>query len=151
VPFGALSTLRVLFNALCFSSGAHYATPEKAVNYFFKIIRIFLWWTEFCRILWWCCWQMLLCYQVLDRCIRVWESLRNVTVFGICVKYLLPFLVAMAVSGCSGDMTDVSDRDLRQKQYHCQMSTNLSAAEIQVCANIRRECEKRAQAGHYAC
>ncbi|MCY0964627.1 hypothetical protein [Parathalassolituus penaei] len=77
--------------------------------------------------------------------------MRNVTVFNISVKKLLLVLVVAGLSGCSGDMAGVSDRDLRQKHYHCQMSTNLSAAEIQVCANVRRECDARAKSGHYAC
>lgn len=56
--------------------------------------------------------------------------------------------------GCDTGMNDLgelSDRELRHRNYECQMATNLGAAKLQVCANLKRECERRAKAGHYAC
>ena len=60
-------------------------------------------------------------------------------------------LVMVGLSGCESDMADINDRDLRQRNYECEMGTNLGVAQLQVCANIKRECDRRAKAGHYAC
>lgn len=80
----------------------------------------------------------------------MWESLQTVKHIGIHVKCLPVFLV-FCLSACSSELADLPDRELRQRNYHCQMGTNQGVAELQVCENVRRECEKRAKAGHYAC
>lgn len=67
------------------------------------------------------------------------------------MKHLL-LLVVLGLVGCSNDQfADISDKELRQRDYRCKMMANPSTAEIQVCKNIRRECERRAAAGNYAC
>jgi hypothetical protein len=42
-------------------------------------------------------------------------------------------------------MAEVPDKELRQRNYKCVMANGLSPAEIQVCKNIRRECDERAK------
>jgi hypothetical protein len=66
------------------------------------------------------------------------------------VKIRTLFFVVV-LTACSQGLSGVSDRELRQRHYDCQHDVNLSTAELQVCHNIRRECEKRAAAGNYVC
>lgn len=42
-------------------------------------------------------------------------------------------------------------KELRERAYECEMSVDLTAAEIQVCKNIMRECKRREAKGQYDC
>ncbi|UTW47143.1 hypothetical protein [Bacterioplanoides sp. SCSIO 12839] len=48
-------------------------------------------------------------------------------------------------------MSKLSDKELRKRHAQCRTGVNLSAPEIQVCKNIARECERRAEKGNWAC
>ena len=65
------------------------------------------------------------------------------------------FLVMVLLSGCKwgndSALSTMPNAELRKQNYHCQMAGSLSAAEIQVCRNIRRECDDRASKGNYVC
>ncbi|MCD8521239.1 MAG: hypothetical protein LRY66_09695 [Saccharospirillaceae bacterium] len=63
----------------------------------------------------------------------------------------LSLLLVVVLLGCSDGMGSIPDSELRQRHYRCQMATGQSSAEIQVCKNIKRECEQRASDGNYAC
>ncbi|WP_300428131.1 hypothetical protein [Thalassolituus sp.] len=64
-------------------------------------------------------------------------------------------LILVVVAGCNwgreSPLTNIKDAELRKQNYRCQMAGELSAAEIQICKNIRRECDKRASKGNYVC
>ena len=61
------------------------------------------------------------------------------------------FLGILTLTACSGGLEHISDRDLRMRYYECRHAVNKSAAELQVCQNIRRECERRAAQDNYVC
>ncbi|WP_157729900.1 hypothetical protein [Bacterioplanes sanyensis] len=67
------------------------------------------------------------------------------------MKYLLMAVVIFLAACGDNEFSKMSDKELRQRDYQCKMMANPSTAEIQVCNNIRRECERRAADGHYAC
>jgi hypothetical protein len=60
-------------------------------------------------------------------------------------------LLFLSLLGCGEGLGNIPDAELRQRHYRCQMATGLSQAEIQVCKNIKRECELRAKNGNFAC
>lgn len=67
------------------------------------------------------------------------------------MKYLL-YLPLLFLTACDNTgMSHLSDKELRQRHAKCRMSIGLSAPEIQVCKNLKRECENRASDGNYAC
>lgn len=67
------------------------------------------------------------------------------------MKYLL-LIAVFGLTGCGNTaMSQLSDKELRKRHAECRMSVNLSAAEIQVCNNIQRECQRRAQQGNFVC
>jgi len=41
--------------------------------------------------------------------------------------------------------------ELRKRAYSCLVETSSTAAEIQVCENIQRECLRRQKAGQFDC
>lgn len=65
----------------------------------------------------------------------------------------LVFLFVFFLSACAekDGLSGIDDKDLRSQNYHCMHAVNLTAAELQVCKNVRRECEKRAAKGNYVC
>ncbi|GAA6145648.1 MAG: hypothetical protein CSH37_05810 [Thalassolituus sp.] len=69
------------------------------------------------------------------------------------LRALLLFMIVV-LTGCElgqSPFADTSNRELRERNYKCQMASSLSAAEIQVCKNIRRECDARAEKGNFVC
>lgn len=69
----------------------------------------------------------------------------------VLINALLLLLVPAVLVACSGHYESLDDRDLRQRHYQCQHATSLSAAELQICQNIQRECQRRARNGDYVC
>ncbi|KZZ43913.1 MAG: hypothetical protein MK185_07230 [Saccharospirillaceae bacterium] len=67
------------------------------------------------------------------------------------MKYLLCLSLLFLTACDSTGMSYLSDKELRQRHAKCRMSAGLSAPEIQVCKNLKRECENRARDGNYAC
>ena len=63
-------------------------------------------------------------------------------------------IISVLVMGCdmqSSAFKDTPDKELRKRNYQCQIAGDLAPAEIQVCKNIRRECDRRAAEGSYVC
>jgi hypothetical protein len=70
------------------------------------------------------------------------------------VKYLLTSLVALsllAIEGCNSSLSGIEGSELRKRAYRCLIETDLTAAEIQVCKNIQRECKRRQSEGQFDC
>jgi len=86
------------------------------------------------------CWTAHGCYANLGKNLHLDNA----------VKYVFSLLV-VSLLGCSEGLGSIPDSELRQRHYRCQMATGQSSAEIQVCKNIKRECEQRAKEGNYAC
>ncbi|HBS41960.1 MAG TPA: hypothetical protein DEA26_04715 [Oceanospirillales bacterium] len=66
----------------------------------------------------------------------------------------LLFVLIVVLSACGMQKSGLqlaTDKELRKRNYECQMASSLSPAEIQVCQNIRRECDRRAGQGNYVC
>lgn len=67
---------------------------------------------------------------------------------------ILLVCIPVILLGCdlhSSTYRDMSDKELRKRNYQCQIAGDLAPAEIQVCKNIRRECDRRAAKGSYVC
>lgn len=67
------------------------------------------------------------------------------------LRAMLVLCLPLILSACSGAYDAIEDRDLRQRHYQCQHAISLSAAEIQICQNVLRECQRRARKGDYVC
>jgi len=73
---------------------------------------------------------------------------------GTCELRTLLIVMVTFISGCGlveSPFADTPDKELRERNYRCQMASSLSAPEIQVCKNIRRECDARAEKGNFVC
>lgn len=58
----------------------------------------------------------------------------------------------MFLTGCfNNQYADIEDSELRRRAYRCVINSNPSTAEIQVCKNIRRECDRRREEGRFVC
>jgi hypothetical protein len=71
------------------------------------------------------------------------------------VKYPL-LVVALTVScfvvtACNSHFSDVESGELRKRADRCATEMNMTQAEIQVCKNIQRECQRREDAGQFDC
>lgn len=64
---------------------------------------------------------------------------------------MLMLCLPVILAACSGAYESIDDRELRQRHYQCQHATSLSVAEIQICQNVLRECQRRARKGDYVC
>ncbi|WP_430462029.1 hypothetical protein ACQUQU_04370 [Thalassolituus sp. LLYu03] len=64
---------------------------------------------------------------------------------------LLPLVIMLSACSVSDGLASIDDKELRRQHYVCQHSVNQTVAEIQVCKNVHRECEKRAASGNYVC
>lgn len=70
------------------------------------------------------------------------------------MKYLLTSLMTLslfAVEGCNSSLSGIEGSELRKRAYRCVVETDLTAAEIQVCKNIQRECKRRQAEGQFDC
>jgi len=65
----------------------------------------------------------------------------------------LPLLVAAVVSltACESKWGKMPDDELIDKSAECLNISDPGAAMIQVCKNIKRECERRREIGIYLC
>lgn len=66
----------------------------------------------------------------------------------------LLFVLITALTACGVQKSGLqlaTDKELRKRNYECLMASSLSPAEIQVCKNVRRECDRRAGQGNYVC
>jgi len=48
-------------------------------------------------------------------------------------------------------MASMDKTELRKRFYHCENDSDLTAPELQVCKNIKRECQRRQKLGRYEC
>ncbi len=60
-------------------------------------------------------------------------------------------LLLSATIGCNSSLSSIEGNELRKRAYLCVVDTNLTAAEIQVCKNIQRECKRRQAEGQFDC
>lgn len=60
-------------------------------------------------------------------------------------------LSAFSLTACDSGLSSIAPSELRKRAYSCEMSVDLTAAEIQVCKNIKRECKRREKEGKYDC
>lgn len=70
------------------------------------------------------------------------------------IKIALLLLSAMVfLTGCdfNNAYAQIEDSELRRRAYRCVINQNPSTAEIQVCKNIRRECDRRRETGRFVC
>jgi len=71
------------------------------------------------------------------------------------VKYLLIINLAVlsmfSLLGCDSNFAQMDGAELRKRAYSCLIETSSTAAEIQVCENIQRECLRRQKAGQFDC
>ena len=65
---------------------------------------------------------------------------------------LISLAFCMFLTGCfNNQYADIEDSELRRRAYRCVINNNPSTAEIQVCKNIRRECDRRREEGRFVC
>tara|TARA_R110001583_G_scaffold7467_1_gene36910 strand:- start:2232 stop:2444 length:213 start_codon:yes stop_codon:yes gene_type:complete len=70
------------------------------------------------------------------------------------VNYLLTaalFASCFIVTACDSNLSRLDGSDLRERAYRCANEMNMTTAEIQVCKNIQRECQRRQDAGRFEC
>lgn len=70
------------------------------------------------------------------------------------MKYLLALAIAtscLSITACNGSLSSIDGAELRKRAYKCVIEDNLTAAELQVCQNIQRECKRRQDAGQFDC
>jgi hypothetical protein len=67
------------------------------------------------------------------------------------LKYLALPLILLLLSACTNELAKIENDELRKRAYRCLIATNQTPAEIQVCKNLHRECERRRNEGNYAC
>ncbi len=70
------------------------------------------------------------------------------------MKYYLAAVlsvVCLNLSACNSKLSSIEGGELRKRAYRCVTDTNLTAAEIQVCQNIQRECQRRQDNGQFDC
>ncbi len=70
------------------------------------------------------------------------------------MKYLLAIVLSitfLTITACNSSLSKIEGTELRKRAYRCVVETDLTAAEIQVCANIKRECKRRQDQGQFDC
>jgi|TARA_B110000977_G_scaffold137093_1_gene174122 hypothetical protein len=70
------------------------------------------------------------------------------------LKFSLPLLlltVLVVLTACESKWEKMPDDDLVNKSSECLNISDPGAAMIQVCKNIKRECERRRKIGVYLC
>ena len=87
----------------------------------------------------------------MDRISQIWQSAAKIYHPSEFVKYLFLLTIGLLTACNQTGMSHLDDRDLRHRHHQCRMAVDASPAEIQVCKNIKRECENRQDTGNYAC
>lgn len=71
------------------------------------------------------------------------------------MKYLficaLSFVSLISLVGCENAFSKMEGAELRARAYRCVIAVDQTAAELQVCKNIQRECQRRQDAGRFDC
>lgn len=70
------------------------------------------------------------------------------------MKYLLTASILVAcfsITACDSQMASIDKSELRKRFYDCENALDLTAPELQVCKNIKRECQRRQKLGRYEC
>lgn len=68
-----------------------------------------------------------------------------------CLLALALAISCISISACNGSLSNIDGAELRKRAYQCVIEDDLTAAELQVCRNIQRECKKRQNAGQFDC
>ena len=55
------------------------------------------------------------------------------------------------LTACDSNLSKLEGSALRERAYRCANEMNMTTAEIQVCKNIQRECQRRQNAGRFEC
>jgi hypothetical protein len=55
------------------------------------------------------------------------------------------------VTACDSNLSTMEGGELRKRAYRCVIETNMTVAEIQICKNIQRECQRRQDTGQFDC
>ena len=65
----------------------------------------------------------------------------------------LPLMLGMFIvlAGCESKWEKMSDHELAEKAAECLYMNSPGPAQIQVCKNYQRECERRRKKGIYVC
>lgn len=65
----------------------------------------------------------------------------------------IPLLVAslLMLAGCESKWEQMPDHELAEKASECLYMNSPGPAQIQVCKNYKRECERRREEGIYVC
>lgn len=71
------------------------------------------------------------------------------------MKYLFICLISLlgvaSLAGCENNFSEMEGSELRTRAYNCVIEPSSTAAELQVCENIQRECLRRQSAGQFDC
>ena len=68
----------------------------------------------------------------------------------LCISVIC-FLGMTSLVSCSNNFTEMDASDLRKRAHRCVIESNSTAAKLQVCENIKRECLRRQKAGQFDC
>lgn len=66
-------------------------------------------------------------------------------------RCVICFFGAVSLLGCGNNFADMEGSELRERAYNCVIESSSSAAQSQVCENIKRECLRRQKAGQFDC
>lgn len=66
-------------------------------------------------------------------------------------RCVICFVGVVSLLGCGNNFADMEGSELRKRAYNCVIESSSSAAESQVCENIKRECLRRQKAGQFDC
>lgn len=60
-------------------------------------------------------------------------------------------LCALGLAGCEGRLARLSDADLQDRMYQCNVTLEQSPGFAISCDNYRRECQRRRDQGRFVC
>jgi hypothetical protein len=61
------------------------------------------------------------------------------------------FVFSFFITACDSNLSTSTGAELRKRAYRCATDANLTAADIQICSNIQRECKRRQDEGQFDC
>ncbi|MFT4765925.1 MAG: hypothetical protein ACI9OH_003039 [Oleispira sp.] len=71
------------------------------------------------------------------------------------VKYLLMMVALFAscfiTTACDSNLSTIDGSELRKRAYQCVIEVKMTTADLQICQNVQRECQRRQQAGQFDC
>lgn len=64
---------------------------------------------------------------------------------------MISILSVASLAGCESGLAEMEGSELRKRAHQCVVEPDSTAAESQVCQNIKRECLRRQKAGQFDC